>query len=141
MGTTEASSICRCWQNVKDEVELFGAVDCMADHFVGNNGDNGVTMQVLNSVSKTAQNSPQQPPAIPFFSLQKPVVPTFIRVWCAARPSLNSIASGDHPHRSHFHPVHKVFPTTLDARVGTHTRSLPTLLTIPPYRHSSIELS
>ena len=112
MGTTEGSSICRCWQNVKDEVELFGAVDCMVGHFVDNNGDNRVTMQALHSVSKTAWNSPQQPPAIPFFSLQQPVVPTFIRVWCAARPSLDSIASGDRSHRlhrSHFHLIHKFF--------------------------------
>ena len=33
---------------------------------------------------KFARHLPQQPPAIPLFSLQQQVIPTLIRVWCSA---------------------------------------------------------
>ena len=76
-------SVLRCWRDVEDKLGHFGAVGCMVGCFT----DRGGTADIEFSIKIAAKYLPPQPPAYPLFSLQHPVVPTLIRVWCAARPS------------------------------------------------------
>ena len=61
-----------------------------------------VAAKFLVDVSiKSARHLPQEPLAIPLFSLQHPVVPTLIWVWCVDWSSLGLITGCDCPHRPH----------------------------------------